>query len=132
MASSLESEDLNKTVSKIRTDILCQICENGPRPGKTLWYRCLKLHQICIECHGKNKKCSCGELVSKEHCKIIEDLLNIKGLKLQVSCKNKKNGCHDTFSENALENHERGCIYHACPLRTNNVRRKFWFKMFKM
>ena len=90
MASSLESEDLNKTVSKIRTDILCQICENGPRPGKTLWYRCLKLHQICIECHGKNKKCSCGELVSKEHCKIIEDLLNIKGLKLQVSCKNKK------------------------------------------
>eukprot|EP00093_Oithona_nana_P007793 07793.XXX_406053_406880_1 [CDS] Oithona nana genome sequencing. len=115
MASSLESEDLNKTVSKIRTDILCQICENGPRPGKTLWYRCLKLHQICIECHGKNKKCSCGELVSKEHCKIIEDLLNIKGLKVQVSCKNKKNGCQDTFSENALEDHECGCIYRVVP-----------------
>ena len=45
-------------------------------------------------------------------------MLNIKGLKLQVSCKNKKNGCQDTFSENALEDHERGCIFRVvpCPL----------------
>ena len=115
MASSHELEDLKKAVSKIRTDIVCQICGNGPRFGKTLWYRCSKLHQICFDCRGKKEKCSCGELVSKEHCKIIENLLNIKGLKFQVSCKNKKNGCQDTFSESALEEHERGCIYREVP-----------------
>ena len=117
MASSLEFEDLKKAVSKMRTDIVCQICENGPRSGKTFWYRCSKLHQICFDCRcrGKKEKCSCGELVSKEHCKIIENLLNIKGLKFQVSCKNKKNGCQDTFSESALEEHEYGCIYRDVP-----------------
>ena len=114
MASSLELEDLKKAVSKMRTDIVCQICENGPRPGKTLWYRCSKLHPICFDCRGK-KKCSCGELISKEHCQIIENLLNVKGLKFQFSCKNKKNGCQDTFSESALEEHECGCIYREVP-----------------
>ena len=115
MASSLEFEDLKKAVSKMRTNIVCQICENGPRPGMTIWYRCSKLHPICFDCRCLGKRCSCGELVLKEHCKIIEDLLNIKGLKFQVSCKNKKNGCQDTFIESALEEHECGCIYREVP-----------------
>ena len=38
MASSLEFEDLKKAVSKMRTNIVCQICENGPRPGKTRFF----------------------------------------------------------------------------------------------
>ena len=114
MASSREFEDLKKAVSKMRTDVVCQICDNGPRPGVTIWYRCSKLHPICFDCRGK-KKCSCGELISKEHCQIIENLLNVKGLKFQFSCKNKKNGCQDSFSESALEEHECGCIYREVP-----------------
>ena len=107
MAASFE--DLNKTVTDMRNDLNCQICGTTPRPGKTQWFRCLKLHQICQDCQSKNEKCSCGEPISKEHCKIIEKLLSTKRMKL--NCKNTKNGCQEVLADFALEDHESECIY---------------------
>ena len=107
MAASFE--DLNKTVTDMRNDLNCQICGTTPRPGKTQWFRCLKLHQICQDCQSKNEKCSCGEPISKEHCKIIEKLLSTKRMKL--NCKNTKNGCRQVLADFALEDHESECFY---------------------
>jgi len=112
MAASFE--DLNKTVTDMRNDLNCQICGNTPRPGKTQWFRCLKLHQICQDCQSKNEKCSCGEPISKEHCKIIEKLLSTKRMKL--NCKNTKNGCREVLADFALKDHESECFYREIPL----------------
>ena len=102
-------EDLNKTVTDMRNDLICEICETTPRPGKTQWFRCLKLHQICQDCKSKSKKCSCGEPISKEHCKMTEKLLNTKRMKL--NCKNTKNGCREVLADSALDDHESECIF---------------------
>ena len=127
MASYLE--DSNKTITKIRNDIVCQVCESRPRPGKTQWYRCLKLHQICQDCRGKNEYCSCGKLIeisglcfdqTMQYCKMTEDLLNVKGMKFQISCKHKKNGCQETFSESELD-HEDECIFRVVPCPWNAI-----------
>jgi len=106
-------EDLNKTVTDMRNDLICEICETTPRPGKTQWFRCLKLHQICQDCKSKSKKCSCGEPISKEHCKMTEKLLNTKRMKL--NCKNTKNGCREVLADSALDEHESECIYRDVP-----------------
>ena len=117
MASFLE--DMNKTVSKIRNDLICQVCKDPARPGKKHWYRCLRMHQICQDC--VSKRCSCGQPISLEHCKMTEEWLNVKGMKF--NCVNTKNGCQETHAENALENHESECIYRVvpCPCERDNL-----------
>lgn len=107
MASFLED------LTEMRNNLICQICENPARPEKKQWYRCLKLHQICQDCKGKNEKCSCGHPISFDFCKMTEKLLSIKPLKL--NCINAKNGCQEVLAENALEDHESECIYRLVP-----------------
>ena len=104
----------SKTLTEMQKDLICKICDHPARPWKKQWYRCLNLHQICQDCKGKNKKCSCGEPISKEYCKMTEKLLSDKSVKrMKLNCVNMKNGCQETFDENALENHESECIYSA-------------------
>ena len=105
----------------IRNDLVCRICEGHTRPGKKHWYRCMRLHQICQDCKGKNEKCSCEEPISKEYCKMTEKWLNVEGLKF--NCVNTKSGCQETHAENGLENHESECVYRlvSCPSLTPGV-----------
>ena len=105
----------------IRNDLVCRICEGHTRPGKKHWYRCMRLHQICQDCKGKNEKCSCEEPISKEYCKMTEKWLNVEGLKF--NCVNTKSGCQETHAKNGLENHESECIYRlvSCPSLTPGV-----------
>ena len=116
-------EDLKETVTEIRNDLICQICEDPVRPGKREWYRCRKLHQICRECTEEtNFLCSCGQLISLEYCKQTEKLLNVKGLKFK--CVNTKNGCQESLAESALEDHETDCIYRNVPCPNAALRPK--------
>ena len=109
-------EDSSKTMEEIRNDLICQICESRPRPGKSQWYRCMKLHLVCQNCKAECEKCDCDEPISKAYCKIIEKLLNVKGLKF--NCANTQHGCQQAFLESALEDHESECIYRLlqCPV----------------
>ena len=111
MASFLE--DSSKTMMEIRDDLICEVCEGHARPGKSQWYRCSKLHLICLDCKTSNKNCSCGKPMSEEHCKIIEKLLSVKGLKF--NCVNTKHGCRKVLLESALEDHEPECTYRLVP-----------------
>jgi len=126
MASFLE--DSSKTVTEVRNDLVCQICDGHARPGKKQWYRCLRLHQICQQCIGKqtliknpfslggtygNKTCNCGQPISLEYCRQTEKLLGVKGLKF--NCINMKNGCQEAHTEDAIEEHESECIYRFVP-----------------
>ena len=104
-------KDLFKTVSEIRNDLNCQVCQDHARPGKKQWYRCLNFHAICQECRGE--KCPCGEPISKEYDRNVEKLLSIENLKF--NCINTKNGCKETLTENALEKHESECGYRLVP-----------------
>ena len=106
-------EDLSKTVSEIRNDVVCLVCEVPARPGKRQWHRCLNLHQICQDCKEKKEKCSCGQPISLKYCKQTEKLLNVEGLKFK--CVNTKNGCQEAFAENGLKDHEPECIYRQVP-----------------
>ena len=108
-------EDSSKTIEEIRNDLICQICEGRPRPGESHWYRCLNLHLICEDCEADWAKCGCDEPISKNYCKIIEKMLNIKDLKF--NCVSTKNGCQEVLTESALEEHESECIYRSieCP-----------------
>ena len=102
-------EDSSKTMEEIRKDLICQICEGRPRPGKSQWYRCLNLHLICQDCKAECRKCDCDEPISKVFCTIFDKLLNVKDLKFD--CTNTKHGCQQAFLESALEDHESECIY---------------------
>ena len=126
MASSVDDSS-QTAVTEIRNNLVCQMCEEPAKPGEKRWYRCLNLHQICTDCKGKRKKCSCGEPMSKKFCKMTEDLLNVKGLKLQIPCKNRKNGCQET-RECGLEDHEAECIYRlvTCPLNAMRIGNHIW------
>ena len=99
----------------MRNDLVCAICEDPLRPGKRQWYRCMKLHQICQDCQAKNEKCSCDQPISLEYCKQTEKLLSVKKMKFDFKCVNTKNGCRETFAENALEDHETECIHRFVP-----------------
>ena len=114
MASNLDN--LRETVTKIRNDLACQICEDPAKPGKKRWYRCLNLHQICQDCKMKRKKCSCGEPISKKYCKQTEQLLSVKRLKL--NCCYWKNGCQEVVDESAMEEHVSKCVYRLVPCLT--------------
>ena len=109
-------EDSSKTMEEIRNDLICQICEGRPRPGKSQWYRCGNLHFICQNCKATKHKCACEKRISKVCCQIIEKLLNVKGLKF--NCTNTKHGCQQAFLESALDDHESECIYRLlqCPV----------------
>ena len=118
MASNLglELDRLELDVTELRGQIVCHICETPARPGKTRWYRCHNLHQICQECKETNgkEKCSCNQPILIVHCEWTEKFLKkIKGSKL--SCKNTKNGCKEVFHENNLEEHESECRYRVVP-----------------
>ena len=112
-------EKCGKTVTEIRNDLVCQnmqyanVCKGHARPGERRWYRCMNLHQICQECKAKEEKCLCGQPISLDYCKIIEQLLSVEGLKF--NCINTKNGCKEAFVENALDEHESECIYRLVP-----------------
>jgi len=108
-------------VAELRSKIVCQICETTARPGKTKWYRCSNMHQICQDCHGK-RKCSCEEPISKIHCEWTEEFLEkVNRLKLKLNCKNAKNGCKEAFDENALEEHESECVYRLVPCMNSSL-----------
>ena len=111
MASNLD--DSGETVAKIRKDLACQICKDPARPGKKQWYRCMNLHQICQDCKMKSKKCSCGEPISKKYCKMTEELLSVKRLKL--NCCYMKNGCQVVLNGSDLEEHASKCVYRLVP-----------------
>ena len=114
MASFVEKEDSNKTVTEMRNDLVCHICENanGTKPGK--WYRCTKLHQICEDCKNWTDECLCGQPITTEDDKLIEHLLSVQELKL--ICAYTRNGCREAFDENAtLEDHESECQYRLVP-----------------
>ena len=113
MASYLENYKVAMT--EIRNNLVCAICEDPLRPGKRQWYRCMKLHQICQDCKAKNEKCSCDQPISLEYCKQTEMLLSVNDLKLEFKCVNTKNGCRETFTESALEDHETKCIHRIVP-----------------
>ena len=114
MASFVEKEDSSKTVTEIRNDLICQICENRARPGETKWYRCMNLHQICEECKNWTDECLCGQPITTEHDKLTEHLLSLQELKL--ICAYTRNGCREAFDENAtLEDHESECLYRLVP-----------------
>ena len=112
-------EELNKTVTEIRNDVVCQVCEDPARPGNRHWYRCMKLHQICQDCKEKKKKCSCGDPILTEYCRQTEKLFSVMGLKFK--CVNTKNGCQETFFENALKEHEFECIFRQVPCPYNSL-----------
>ena len=111
MAASFE--DLNKTFTDMRNDLICQLCETIPGPRKTQWFRCMELHQICQDCQSKNEKCSCGQPILKKHCKMTEKLLSTK--RMRLNCKNTKNGCQEVLADVALEDHESECIFREIP-----------------
>ena len=115
MASFLED------LTEVRKELVCQICENPARPGKKYWYRCMKLHQICQDCKGKIEidKCTCGQPISIDYCKMTEKLLSVKRLKL--NCINTKNGCQEVLADTALDEHESECIYRIVPCLTFNA-----------
>ena len=96
-------EDSNKTLTEIRSDLVCQICE---KPGRKQWYRCLSLHLICQDCKEKNTKCSCGRFLSSEYCKVMEKLLGLATVGMKYNCVNLKNGCQEVLAETALEAHK--------------------------
>ena len=102
--------DSSKTVTEIRSDLVCQMCK---RPGKKRWYRCMELHYVCEECKMKNKKCSCDEPISNKYDKNTEKMLNALGMK--YNCANTNNGCQEVLVESALEDHELECIYRVVP-----------------
>ena len=114
---------LELELGELRGKIVCQICETPARPGKTKWYRCPNLHQICHDCKvgrgGQGDEvvdCSCKQPISKIHCKWTEEFLEkTNGLKVKLSCKNAKNGCEETFDENALDEHESECVFRLVP-----------------
>ena len=118
-------EKCGKTVTEIRNDLVCQnvqyanVCKGHARPGERRWYRCMNLHEICQECKAENEKCSCGQPISLEYCKIIEQLLSVEGLKF--NCLNTKYGCKEVFVENALGEHESECIYREVPCPFNAI-----------
>ena len=111
MAASLE--DLSKTLTEMQSNLVCQVCEDRARPEKKLWYRCLKLHQICQDCRGKREKCTCGQQMSTEYCKMTEKLLSNRSLKF--NCVNAKNGCNVTLAEDGLKDHESECFFRLVP-----------------
>ena len=98
-----------ETVTEMRDNLVCQICESRPRPGRTQWFRCLNLHQICQDCRAKGTNCCCGQPISRDHCQMTEKLLNTKRMKL--NCKNTKYGCRQVLADYILEDHESECIY---------------------
>ena len=109
-------EDLSKTVAEIQSDLVCQICGDFARPGKRQWYRCFNMHQICQNCKAickENGKCSCGQPISNEYCKMTEKWLSVKGQKF--NCINTKHGCREIMDEDALEEHESECIFRSVP-----------------
>ena len=97
----------------LRNELICDICQDGARPGKKQWYRCMRLHQICQDCKAKTFLCSCGQPISIEFCKMTEKWLSVKNLKF--NCGNTKYGCREILTESALEDHESECIYRLVP-----------------
>ena len=130
MAASLE--DLSKTLTEMQSNLVCKVCEDRARPEKKQWYRCFNLHQICQDCKEKFDLCTCGQLISTEHCKMTEQLLGTRGLRF--SCIHSKNGCKETLDENALMDHESECLFRlvSCPfyLADNCETRKVIFRDF--
>ena len=104
---------------EVRNELVCQICEDPPRPGKKQWYRCMKLHQICQDCKVQNENCTCGDPLSTDYCRMTEKLLSIKRMKL--NCVNLKNGCQEAMAESDLEEHELECVYRSVPCLGHSV-----------
>ena len=106
-----------KDMSQVMYEKLkCQVCETGPTAGKSQWYQCLSHHQICQDCKtAELTKCPCGRMISSDHCSLNEELLKLTTMRFK--CKNTKNGCKETLSEEAMISHQIDCIYRLvkCP-----------------
>ena len=98
-----------RSVEAFENHLKCNICKIRPKVGKSHWYRCLTLHQICQDCKEVKKvdKCTCGQLISHEFDKMTEDWLNDETMNFK--CQNV--GCQETFGCDAMEIHESECIY---------------------
>ena len=109
----------NRSFQAFEDHLKCNICETGPRPGKSRWYRCMALHQVCQDCKEvkKVKKCSCGQLVSHAFDKMTESWLNEESMKFK--CVNQGRGCQEILRKEDLKFHETECIYRLvlCPVR---------------
>ena len=100
-----------RSIEAFENHLKCNICKIRPKVGKSHWYRCLTLHQICQDCKEVKKleKCSCGELISHEFDKMTEDWLNDETM--NFNCQNESRGCQETLGGEAMVAHESDCIY---------------------
>ena len=102
-------------VETLTEQLKCQICECGPKAGKSRWYKCTAMHQICQDCKEVNHVCNCKEKICGSVCKVIEALLNVK--KMRFTCENHGRGCQESSGEENIIFHQTECIYRLvnCP-----------------
>ena len=116
MASSNSSSD-ETVFQQLEDQLKCEVCESGPRFGKSHWYRCMGLHHICQDCKETDEKtkCSCGQLISHAFDKMTDTLLKAKTTKFK--CENVRHGCNEKLEGQAMESHQAECIYRLvfCP-----------------
>jgi len=118
MASVAKRAKLGEDFGQTFYDTLkCHICESRLKAGKHRWYRCTQPHMICQDCKEVKEKnyCSCDYLISFEHCKVIESLLNVKAMKFK--CENLARGCQESLDKENMICHQTECIYRLvkCP-----------------
>ena len=107
---------LGDMIKVIENELKCHSCGVGPRAGKShQWYKCLSSHSTCMVCAIGAFKCKCGEALSKQYCKMTEELLKLKSMRFK--CHNQSRGCQETMVEEAMISHETECIYRLikCP-----------------
>ena len=109
--------DMNQV---IENEVKCYSCGNGPRSGQSCrWYKCLSFHSMCEYCMeqqlnvGNVGKCKCGEALSKNYCKMTEELVR----SMRFQCANESRGCQEIMVEEAMISHEKECICRliTCP-----------------
>ena len=100
-----------RSVEAFEAQLKCIICKTGPKFGKTHWYRCMDLHQICQDCKEVDKleKCVCSKVLSNTFDKLTENWLNDQTMKFQ--CENKVRGCQEFLGGENLVIHQTECIY---------------------
>lgn len=123
MESSLEEITrmwrLANFAEDLRKSLICHLCKNYAQPEKKQWYRCMSLHYICGECERRYNRCTCGYLISVDHCLQTEQLLDIPGIRF--NCPNTRYGCAEVLAPSELEDHKPDCLYRIVPCLANNA-----------
>ena len=116
MATAKDVFDMNQMSKVLHERLKCQICEDTLTVGNYCWYKCSVNvnHEVCQDCKENNKKC-CDSKVSKEHCKVTEELLMSETM--QFKCVFEYYGCQVVSTESVMEVHMIECIYRPvlCP-----------------